>query len=148
MAFSVYSLADVQVVFNHPDVGKMIFSEQGSGRIGISYAGDMASNTVTALGYVVVNKLVAKNGTISLEIPCNSDVDNFLRFWIQTIKTSSPKRFALATLTLNDTAAERVLNISGVVPQKEPDEGYDRESGNRQYNLLFAEMTIDGIKKP
>ena len=142
MAFSIYSLADVEVVFNHPDVGQKVFSEEGSGRISISYAGEMASNTVTALGYVVVNKLVAKNGTCGLEIPTNSTVDNFLRSWIKYLKTAPTKRFALATLTLNDKAADRVLTLSGVVPQKEPDEGYDRESGNRQYNLLFAEMLV------
>ena len=142
MAFSVYSLADVNVVFSHPDVGQMKFGEEGGGRITISYAGDMASHTVTALGYVVVNKLVAKNGTASLEIPLNSDVDKFMRKYIAYIKTAETKRFALATLTLKDNAADRTLNLVGVAPQKEPDEGYDRESGNRQYNLLFAEMTV------
>ena len=145
MAFSIYSLADVQVVFNHPDVGKKVFSEEGSGRITLSYAGDMASNTVTALGYVVVNKLVAKNGTCQLEIPTNSTVDDFLRKWIGYLKNAPTKRFALATLTLNDTAAGRTLLLKGVVPQKEPDEGYDQQSGNRQYNLLFAEMVVSGV---
>ena len=142
MAFSVYSLADVITTFNHPDVGKCVLSNEGGGRITVSYAGDMASNTTTATGYVVVNKLVAKNGTCSVEIPTNSSADNFLRKWIKYIKTAPTKRFALATLILNDSAAGRVLNMTGVVPQKEPDEGYDQQSGNRQYNLLFAEMTV------
>ena len=142
MAFSVYSLADVITTFNHPDVGKNILSSTGGGRITISYAGDMGSNTVTATGYVVVNKLVAKNGSCSLEIPMNSDADKFLRKWIKYLKTAPTKKFALATLTVNDTAAGRILSMTGVVPQKEPDEGYDQQSGNRQYNLLFAEMTV------
>jgi len=142
MAFSVYSLADVITTFSHPDVGKCIISDEGGGRITISYAGDMASNTTTATGYVVVNKLVAKNGSCSLEIPMNSNADVFLRKWIKFLKGSATKRFALASLTLNDSAAGRVLTLTGVVPQKEPDEGYDQQSGNRQYNLLFAEMTV------
>jgi len=142
MAFSVYSLSDVITTFNHPDVGKMVLSSKGGGRITISYAGDLASNTVTATGYVVVNKLVAKNGTCSMEIPTNSEADKFLRKWIKYIKAKATKRFALATLTLKDSAANRTLTLTGVVPQKEPDEGYDQQSGNRQYNLLFAEMTV------
>lgn len=143
MGFSVYSLADVITTFNHPDVGKMVLSgENGGGRITIAYAGDMAANTKTATGYVVVNKLVAKDGSCSLEIPTNSAADNFLRKWIKFIKSAATKRFALASLTVFDSAANRTLTMTGVVPQKEPDEGYDQQSGNRQYNLLFAEMTV------
>jgi len=140
--FSVYSLADVVTTFNHPDVGKMVVSDEGGGRITISYAGDLASNTTTATGYVVVNKLVAKNGTVSLEIPQNSDADTFFRKWIKYVKSAPTKKFALATLTVFDSAANRTMSMTGVVPQKEPDEGYDQQSGNRQYNLLFAEMTV------
>ena len=139
--FSTYSLPDVVLTFNHPDVGKNVLSNAGAGRITISYAGDMASNTTTATGYVVVNKLVAKNGTVALEIPQNSDADTFLRKWIAYIKNSVTRKFALASLVLYDAAANRTLTMTGVVPQKEPDENYDQQSGNRQYNLLFAEMT-------
>jgi hypothetical protein len=142
MGFSVYSLADVITTFNHPDVGRSVLSDVGAGRITISYAGDMGSATVTATGYVVMNKLVAKNGSISLEIPQNSDADKFLRKWIQYIKGAPTKKFALATLTLNDSAAGRILTMTGVIPQKEPDEGYDQQSGNRQYNLLYAELMV------
>ena len=137
--FSVYSLADVITTFNHPDVGKMVLSDNGGGRISIGYAGDLASNTVTATGYVVVNKMKSTNGTCQLEIPTNSEADNFLRKWIRYIKQASTNKFALASLTLKDTAANRTITLTGVVPQKEPDEGYDQQSGNRQYNLLFAE---------
>ncbi len=140
MAFAVYSLADTITNINHPDVGKCVLSDAGGGRVTISYAGDMAANTTTATGYVVVNKLKAKNGSIGLEIPVNSQADIFLRKWIKYLKNSPTNRFALSSFTLNDTAAGRVLSMSGVVPQKEPDEGYDQTSGNRQYSLLFAEM--------
>ena len=142
MAFSVYSLPDVKTVFNHPYVGRVSLSDKGAGRISISYAGDLASNTKTATGYVVVNKMVAKDGAISLEIPANSDADKILRKWIAYIKRAATNEFALGTLTLNDTAANRTLTMTGVVPQKEPDEAYDQQSGNRQYNLLFAEITV------
>ena len=141
MAFSVYSLADVITTINHPDVGKCILSEAGGGRITVSTAGDMAANTVTATGHVVVNKLVAKNGQIGLEIPNNSDADNFMRKFVKYLKSAPTNRFALGTLTLKDSAANRTLFFTGVVTQKEPDEGYDAQAGNRQYNLLFADKT-------
>lgn len=140
MAFAVYSLADVITNISHPDVGQCVLSDAGGGRITVSYAGDMATNTTTAAGYVVVNKLRAKNGTLGLEIPANSQADVFLRKWVKYLKNSVTSRFALTNFVLKDTAAGRTLTFNGVVPQKEPDEGYDQTSGNRQYNLLFAEM--------
>ena len=147
MAYSVYSLPDIKLTFSHPKFKTNVLSNMGSGRISVSYAGDLASNTTTATGYVVINKLVAKNGSIGLEIPCNSSADNLLRNWIQHIKTSPTKEFATATMTLIDDAVGRKFEFRGVVPQKEPDEGYDATSGNRQYNLLFAEVTVTNIKK-
>lgn len=140
-SFAVYSLPDVVDVFNHPSVGKCVLSNAGGGRITVSYSNDMASITTTATGYVVINKLVAKNGTISLEIPTNSEADIFLRKYIRYVERSKTSEFALATMSLTDPAANRTLNFTGVVPQKKPDEGYDQTSGNRQYTMLFAEMT-------
>ena len=146
-AFSVYSLADVRTSLNHPDCGTCILSNVGGGRVTINYAGDMASNTNTASGFVVVNKLVAKNGSIALEIPVNSLADKWLRTWITYLKSCGTDRFALSNFTLIDSAASRKLYMTGVVPQKEPDESYDQTSGNRQYNLLFAELTVSGASK-
>ena len=142
MAFSIYSLSDIITTFNHPGVGKYVLSNLGGGRITLSYAGDMASNTTTATGYVVVNKLRAVNGSCSLEVPTNSEADVALRKWIKYLKTAKTSEFAKGVLQLKDSAANRTITLTGVVPQKEPDEAYDQTSGNRQYNLLFAEMTV------
>ena len=140
MAFSVYSLSDVSVTINNDAVKKCVLSDCGAGRITISHAGDMASNTRTATGYVVVNRLVSRDGSIGLEIPNNSEADAYMRKWINHLKTCKTSEFAKTTLTVNDPAGGRTLTMSGVVPQKEPDEGYDQTAGNRQYNLLYAEM--------
>lgn len=139
--FAVYSLADVKTAINHPGVGKCVLSDAGGGRITIAYAGDMGSMTTTATGYVVINKLIVKNGQISLEIPNNSEADKYMRKFCSYVERSKTAEFALGTLTLNDPAGGRTLNFRGVIPQKKPDEGYDQTAGNRQYNLLFAEMT-------
>lgn len=141
MAFSIYSLSDVKTTISHPALRDCVLSDEGGGRITISYAGDMSSHTTTATGDVVVNKLVAKNGSIALEVPVNSSADQWLRDWIKYIKNNQTNAFALGSMVLNDTAGGRVLSMTGVTPQKEPDENYDQTSGNRQYNLLFAEMT-------
>lgn len=142
MAFTVYSLADTYTTISNPDVGKMVLSDAGAGRISWSYAGEMSSNTTSATGYTVINRLVAKNGSISIEVPVNSEADLFMRKWIKYLKAKSTptNRYGLTTLVVKDSAQGRTNSFSGVVPQKEPDENYDAVAGNRQYNLLFADL--------
>lgn len=139
--FATYSLADVVTVIAHPSVGKCVLSDEGGGRITVSHGGDMSSITPTASGFPVINKIRIKNGAISMEIPNNSGADDFLRKWIKYVDKAATSEFALATMVLNDPAGNKTLNFVGVVPQRKPDENYDQTSGNRQYSLLFAEMT-------
>ncbi len=141
MSFSVYSLKDVRTVLSHPDCGQCVLSDAGGGRVTISTAGDMAANTKSATGYVTINKMDARDGVIGLEVPMNSDADNFLRVFCKTLAAKPTNRFGLGVFTLNDTAAGRVITCTGVVPQKVPDDNYDQQASNRQYNLLYAEKT-------
>ena len=81
MAYNVYSLPDCKSVLYHPDVGTANLHQCGMGKIVVSAAGDLTSHTMTADGYIVVNKLKTTNGTITLEVPQNSVGDDFLRRW-------------------------------------------------------------------
>ena len=44
--YSVYSLADVVMTMNNPDVGMCVVSDEGGGRIVISRTGDLSSHTI------------------------------------------------------------------------------------------------------
>ena len=105
MPYNVYSLPDCRTVLYHPDVGTANLHQCGHGKITVSAAGDLTSHTMTADGYVVVNKLKSTSGTITLEIPQNSIGDWFLRRWARWQKNSQdPSRVALGTLTVQDAA--------------------------------------------
>ena len=139
--FTVYSLKDIGLTFNHPDVGKMCLSENGSGQISVSRSGDLSSHTVSATGYTVVNRLVSKDGSIGLEIPTNSPADLHLDKWVSFLSSDQCKndQFATATLTLEDRARGKRSVFTGVTPQKKPDRSYTATSPNMQYNLIYAE---------
>ena len=146
MGFSLYSLKDTYTtIFTGADVfGTYVLSNNGAGRISWNYSGDMSSHTTTANGYTVINRLVSKNGSISIEVPINSPADKFLRSWIAYLDSSTTPtgKFGNTKMTVEDRAAGRKNNFFGVTPQKKPDESYDQVAGNRQYNLLYAEMTV------
>ena len=105
-------------------------------------AGDLTSHTMTADGYVVVNKLKTTNGTIAQEIPQNSIGDWFLRRWAKWQKNSQdPSRVALGTLTIQDAAGGFCIVCTGVTLQKVPDRAFDRTGTNLTYMLLAATIT-------
>ena len=108
----------------------------------VSAAGDLTSHTMTADGYVVVNKLKSTNGTIQLEIPQNSIGDWFLRRWANWQKNSQdPSRVALGTLTIQDSAGGFSVVCTGVTLQKVPDRVFDRTATNLVYTLLATTIT-------
>ena len=100
------------------------------------------AHTLTADGYVVVNKLKNTSGTITLEIPQNSLGNWFLRRWARWQKNSQdPSRMALGTLTIQDAAGGFCIVCTGVTLQKVPDRAFDRTGTNLTYTLLAATIT-------
>lgn len=138
--FSVYSLADVVVTINNSNVGQCVVSEEGGGRVVISHTGDLSSHTVTATGYVVVNKLRAVAGTVTLELPQNSPADLWMRKLIRYVTTAATDKFATTKMIVNDPAGGKVITLVGITPQKWPDENYDQTSSTRNYTFLAAEI--------
>ena len=142
MPYNVYSLPDVKAVLSHPDVGTANLHQCGIGKITLSAAGDLASHTATADGYVVVNRLKTTHGTVQVEVPQNSAADAFLRRWAKWARsTSRPERIALGTLTVTDGVSGFKTTCTGVSLQKVPDRTYDRTGTNVSYTLLAAMIT-------
>ena len=142
MAYNVYSLPDVKSVLYHPDVGTANLHQCGIGKITVSAAGDLTSHTMTADGYIVVNKLKTTNGTITLEVPQNSMGDDFLRRWAKWARaTGSPNRIALGTLTITDAVSGFSTVCTGVSLQKAPDRTWDRTASTVTWTLLAATIS-------
>ena len=138
--YSVYSLADVVVTINHEDVGQCVISDEGGGRVVITRSGDLSNHTVTATGYVVVNKLRSVNGTVALELPQNSPADAYMRKLIKHLISAATDKFAISKMTVNDPAGGKVITLTGLTPQKWPDENYDQTSSTRNYTWLAANI--------
>ncbi len=142
MGYSVYSLAETRVVLYHPDIGQANLHQCGRGKMVISFSGDLSSHTTTADGYVVVNKLVSDNGTVTLEVPQNSIGDDFLTKYAQYLRNcNDTSRYLLGTMTVYDVAGNRTIYMTGVTVQKVPDRTYDRTSTNVAYVLLVANIS-------
>ena len=142
MSYNIYSLSEVRAVLYHENVGTCNLHQCGRGRMVVSYSGDLSSHTTTADGYVVVNRMKAENGIITLEIPQNSVGDDFLRKWARYLRNlNDSSRFAKSTLTISDQGGGFTLVCEGVTPQKVPDRTFDRTSTNLTWTFLAASIT-------
>ena len=140
-SYSIYSLADVKAVVSHEGVGRMALTadQNGSGRIGYSSSGDLSSHSTSANGYVTINKLKAHGGTLTMEIPANSNSFVFLKKLIAYMNTSKTDQFGLCVVTIDDTAAKTRYTFVGVTPQKEPDGNWDSTAGTPTFTWLYAD---------
>ena len=134
MAYNVYSFPDVKANISHADVGSCALHQSGMGKITVSAAGDLSSHTVTADGYVIVNRLKTTSGTITIEVPQGS-----VSRWARSLK--DPSRIALGVLTIQDTAGGYSITATGVSLQKAPDRVFDRTAGTVAYAFLAATIT-------
>lgn len=68
MNHTTYAIQDMNVVLNHPSMGK--FSANGKGFVSVTFgrATDMSSQDVAADGSVMTSKVTAKNGTVVIVV--------------------------------------------------------------------------------
>ena len=142
MAYNVYSIPDCRTVLYHPDVSTANLHQCGHGKITVSAAGNLTSHTMTADGYMAVNRLKSASGTIAIGIPQNSIGDWFLRRWAKWQKNSqNPSRVVLGTLTVQDSADGFSVVCTGVTLQKVPDRVFDRTDKNLVRTLYVIRYT-------
>ncbi len=136
----VYSFEDHRVVLSHPDVGTMVLSDGGIGRIVISMTGEMARITTAVDGSTVVNKMKNESGTVAVDVLQTSEANTWIKKFVNYLKAAPSGRFALGTLLV--TGPDDNVTCTGVVPQKHADLAYDAEAATRNWQLLAADIQM------
>ena len=142
MKTTVYSFADVTFILSHPAVGQFTFTGEGVGSISITRATDVTQHDIAADGTVMVTKILAKNGTIGLNIQQTSEGNKFLKRWVAYITEAPTSEWARASAVLRCPAQGETININGISPQKRADVTYQAAGQQVAWSLMAAE--IDG----
>lgn len=137
----VYSFLDHRVVLSHPDVGTMVLSEGGIGRIVVSYTGENSRITTAADGSAVVNKMEGKSGTVTIDVLQTSEANRWLTKFTNYLNNAPSNRFALGSLVITAPDGENTT-CNAVVPQKMADTVYDAEAQTRSWAMLAAEIDM------
>ncbi len=142
MKTTTYSFADVSLILSHPAVGQFTFTGEGVGSVSVSRATDVTQHDLAADGSVMVSKIIAKNGTMTLNIQQTSEGHKFLKRWVSYINNAPTSEWARASAVLRCPAQAETIVMQGVSPQKRADVSYQSSGQQVSWALMCAE--IDG----
>lgn len=142
MKTTTYSFADVVLIVSHPAVGQFTFTGEGVGSCSISRSNDVTQHDLAADGSVMVSKILAKNGTLTINIQQTSEGHKFLKRWLAYITNAETNEWAQASAVLRNPSLGETINMQGVSPQKRADVSYQSAGQQVAWSLMCAE--IDG----
>ena len=90
---------------------------------------------------VVVSKLVAKNGTVTLDILQSSDFNAWLKKFTAFLENSDTDQFALATMSISNKSTGDSYYCTGVSHQKRADNSFQSQAQNRSWTMMCASIT-------
>jgi hypothetical protein len=144
---STYSFDDVTLVISHPavGVGRFVATSQGLGSISVSMTNDRTSHDVAADGSIMVSKILAKNGTISITVQQTSNLNHWLLKWYNYIESAPTNEWADAKLLVRAPLMGDRISCSGVSPQKIADRSYQAQGQNVTWSLMAAHISQENI---
>ena len=153
-AVTTYSFKDLSGVFAHATAGSYTFGgaeNRGINQITVSYLAENTQQDISVDGGVFVLPIPVWNGMVTIDVQQTSLFHQFLLGWYNTIRTeatqSSPtfdnwsnaSMLLVKNSSLNSTTVSHT--ITGISPQKRPDETYAAQGGSVVWNLMAANIT-------
>lgn len=142
---NVYSFSDVNVTISHPSVGQKILNGEGLGSISVNMANDKTIHDVAADGKVMVTKVNAENGAISVSIQQTSSLNTWLLKWYNYLKAAKGSEWAKTQITIRNTTLGELITATGVSPQKLADRPYQQQGQQVVWNLMAADIQQEAV---
>lgn len=145
MSISTYSFADVSISIAHQNVGAYSASGEGIGSISISMTSDRSAHDIAADGSVMVSKIRARNGLITISVQQTSSLNRWLTKWYNYLEAASTSVWADTTIIVRAPKMGDLITLKGVTPQKLPDRPYQAQGQNVSWALMAADVQQDTI---
>jgi hypothetical protein len=151
---ATYSFKNLNGVFAHTSAGTYTFGgaeNRGINQITVSYLAENTVQDISVDGGIFVLPTPIWNGMVTIDVMQTSLFNQFLLSWYNTIRTeatqSTPSwdNWANASMLLVKTdsllSTTTTHTITGISPQKRPDETFAAQGGNVVWNLMAANIT-------
>lgn len=151
---TTYSFKDLSGAFAHPTAGAYTFGgseNRGINQITVSYLAENTVHDVSVDGGIFVLPTPIWNGMVTIDVQQTSLFHQFLLSWYNKIRTEATQEsptfdnWANASMLLVKSsplsAATTTHTITGISPQKRPDETFAAQGGNVVWSLMAANIT-------
>jgi hypothetical protein len=139
--YKTYSFEDVTVSCNHPSVGAITSTGAGIGTISVAMSGERTVHDVAADGTVMITKVIAKNGIVSITLQQTSEFHKWLLRYYNYIDTARASEWASMNVTIKSNNLGDETICTGVSPQKLADRPYQSQGQHVTWPLMAAEIT-------
>lgn len=143
MSYKTYSFADVSVVAFHPSFGQFIATGEGLGSITTEMSAERTIHDMAADGAVMITKVKARNGTISIAIQQTSSFHQWLQKLYNYLEAASTDQWAGITLIIRTLGMNELETCTGVSFGKQPSNPKQAEGQKLTWPLLAADIQRD-----
>jgi hypothetical protein len=140
MGFNVYSFLDLTGNITHPSVGAYTFTGEGIGEMTVSQTGDTTAHDIAADGTVMISKMPAPAGTITIQAQQTSALHNWLIKWYAYLQIADTDEWAQSNILIRAPKMGRSHVATGVSPQKQSDTPYQAQGQRVTWVLMCADL--------
>ena len=140
MGYKTYSFEDVSVVFSHPGFGQFIATGSGLGSITTDMTTDRTIQDVAADGSVMISKVKARNGTISISIQQTSTFHQWLIKLYNYLETADTSKWAETKVIIRTPVMNELETCTGVSFGKLPSNPRQAQGQNLTWSLMAADI--------
>lgn len=142
MATTTYSFADIHCVIS-PGGVKAPFTINGSGigEISVSLANDNTSHDLAADGSVMISKIKADNGTITIRVQQTSPLHAYLKSVYNALRLLPASAWASIVIYIGSpNGLFDSINCTNVAFTKRPDQPYQQQGQNVTWSFMAANI--------
>jgi hypothetical protein len=140
MGYNTYSFLDLTGSIAHPSVGAYTFTGEGIGEMTVAQTGDVTAHDVAADGTVMISKMAAPAGTITIQAQQTSALHNWLIKWYAYLQIADTDEFAQSAILIRAPKMGRSHVATGVTPQKQSDTPYQAQGQRVTWTLMCADL--------
>lgn len=142
---TVYSFSNVHMVINPPGFQAYTVNGQGVGEISITYANDNTTHDLAADGIVMVSKVLANNGAISITVQQTSPLHQYLKGVFNGLMGANTPAWAGMNISITSpNGGFDNITASGVSFTKRADQPFQQQGQRVTWNFMAADIQTIG----
>jgi len=143
LSYETYSFQDLSTIISHPNFGQYAIEAEGIGSITFGMTTERTVHDLAADGNVMISKVKARNGTVSMSIQQTSSLQSWLKRLYNYLETADASQWAQIMVVSRTLMLGDSYICTGVSFGKIPDRVYQVDGQKVTWALLAADIQQD-----